>query len=108
MKRFNFVAALAAATLAASTAIAQPVRDIPRVALLDRGEVIANMTESGHPYWGALLSALRELGYVEGETVAIDRWSNRGQTNETYADWHAVSLNPSQTSLSPEEDQPWR
>ena len=29
-----------------------------------------------------LLSGLRDLNYVEGETITIDRWSGEGQTEE--------------------------
>lgn len=58
---------------------------MPRVALIERGGLTANMVEGGHPYWSALLSRLRELGWVESETIAIERWSGRATTAEEYA-----------------------
>ncbi len=53
---------------------------VPRVALVDPAEQTANMAEGRHPLWGALLAELRQLGYVEGKSIAIERWSGGGDT----------------------------
>ena len=77
----------AAATLIAvlagvHVAMAQPATKIPRVAMVHRAVSVADMTEDGSPRLTALLNGLRELGYVEGETITIERWSGQGQTEE--------------------------
>ena len=79
MQRREFATALAL-LLAAPTAWAQPATQ--RVALFDLAAAPAEMTEDGHPYWGALIRELRALGYVEGETIIFDRRSGRGQAEE--------------------------
>ena len=80
MRRRTF---LVAATLVAAPrgAWAQGAR-LPRVALFQRSLNITDMTETGDPRWAALLGRLRELGYVEGETVTIERWSLAGRPQE--------------------------
>ena len=85
MKRRTFLATAAALAAAPRFAWGQGAR-IPRVALVDRGEVPANMTEAGHPYWGALLGELRRLGYVDRESISIERWTGRGKTNAEFAE----------------------
>lgn len=52
----------------------------PRVAFVDPAEQTANMVEGRHPLWGTLLEELRRLGYVEGKTIVIERWSAGGNT----------------------------
>ena len=79
MHRLEFAVALAL-LLAAPTALAQPAT--PRIVLFDLAAEPADMTEDGHPYWGALQRELREFGYVEGETIIFDRRSGRGQAEE--------------------------
>lgn len=73
----DVLAALAICHLLATAPIAsaQPIADLPRIAIVEAGEPIENMTIDGHPYWHALLTAMRDLGLIEGETVAIDRWT---------------------------------
>lgn len=68
------------ALCAAPRARAQSARKLPRIALVDGAEAVANMAEDRHPLWGPLLSELRRLGYIEGKTVAIERWSGGGDT----------------------------
>ena len=80
MRRRTF---LVAATLVAAPRVAwaQGAR-LPRVALFQRSLNITDMTETGDPRWAALLGRLREFGYVEGETVTIERWSLAGRPQE--------------------------
>jgi putative tryptophan/tyrosine transport system substrate-binding protein len=79
MNRRDTLAALVAICTAPS-ALAQPVPKAPRIALVDTAEQIANMVEGRHPYWGSLLSELRQLGYVEGKSITIERWSGAGDS----------------------------
>lgn len=80
MQRRRFTAALALLLAAPRVAWAQPATS--RIALFDRGAQPESMTEDGHPFWGALLRELRRIGYVEGETILIDRRSGGGQAEE--------------------------
>ena len=66
------------ALLAAPLARAQAQAQLPRIALVDSTEQPANMAEGGNPRWSALLGELRRLGYVEGKTISVDRWSGGG------------------------------
>ncbi len=75
-------ATLAAALVSVHVAMAQPATNGPRIAIVGGGWSVADMTEAGEPRFAALRSGLRDLGYVEGETIAIDRWSGLGQTEE--------------------------
>ena len=72
------LAAIAGACLP-GTLLAQAPK-APRVALVDPAEQTDNMAEGRNPFWGALLAELRQLGYVEGKTIAIERWSGGGDT----------------------------
>lgn len=65
--------AAAAFAVIATTAIAQPANDLPRIMLVSRNEDTANMVVGGYPHWSALLSGLHEFGYVEGENIIIER-----------------------------------
>jgi len=66
--------ALAGAPRAHSQAPAGP----PRIALVDTAAATADMAEGRHPLWGNLLGELRRLGYVEGQNIALERWSGGG------------------------------
>lgn len=58
------VLALAVTPVAPRAADAQPGRQVPRIGLL---------ANNPSPYVDVLLQALRDLGYVEGQTVVIER-----------------------------------
>ena len=62
---------------------------MPRVALVDPVETVADIREGGNPYWAALLDELRQLRWVEHRTVIFDRWSQRG--NATARDYDALA-----------------
>lgn len=84
MKRRSFFAALGALA-AAPRAYGQTPAKAPRIALVDTGEQAANMAEGRHTFWSAFLVELRRLGYVEGQTVVLDRWTSGGVvTPEAY------------------------
>lgn len=77
MNRREVIAALIALA-GLARAHGQARAKAPRVALVDTGEVAANMAEGRHIFWSALLVELRRLGYIEGQTVAFDRWAGGG------------------------------
>ena len=80
MIRRRFVALIAGALAHPACVLAQPASKAPRVALVDPAESPAEMAEGRHPYWGTFLAELRRLGYVEGKSIAIERWSGGGDT----------------------------
>jgi putative ABC transport system substrate-binding protein len=65
--RRSFV--LATALAASSQAFAQGARKVPRIAFLVAGPNVAEA-----PFW----DGMRELGYVDGKTMAVDRRSAEG------------------------------
>ena len=77
-RRETLFALLALVTAAGS--LAQPAAKAPRIALVDTSEQTVNMAEGRNASWGALLSELRRLGYVEGTTIIVERWSGGGDT----------------------------
>ena len=69
LRRRDLVAMLGAVIVAApAVARAQPSRRTPRIAVLWHA---ASATEEG-PYLDAVRQGLRELGYVDGQTVTLD------------------------------------
>jgi len=70
MDRRAFIGSLALGTLAVPRAArAQPARKVYRIGILSPTALTPDMVgaQPRSPYWNALLSALRELGYVYGE-----------------------------------------
>jgi putative ABC transport system substrate-binding protein len=67
----------ALAPLAAVGVLAQVPGKLARIALLDSTAKVEAMDEN-HEFWGAFLKELRGLGYVEGKSVAVQRWSGGG------------------------------
>jgi putative ABC transport system substrate-binding protein len=84
MKRRQFIV-LAGGLLATAQSFAQEATKLPRIALVDPAAAPEKMAEGQHPYWGVLLAELRKLGHVEGRTIAVERWSGRGDI-EGYAE----------------------
>lgn len=69
--------------LAAPLARAQAPSRVPRVALVDTAQPVASMVEGPHSPWGALIAELRKLGYVDGKSVVLERWSGAGAGTAT-------------------------
>lgn len=69
------------ALLAAPIARAQTQAQLSRVALVDPGERVENMTEGRQSPWGALLGELRALGHVDGKGIMVQPWSGGGAAN---------------------------
>jgi putative ABC transport system substrate-binding protein len=84
MRRREFTAGLLS-SVAIGRAWSQE-RRIPRIALFHPAIPITSLTEAGGgTAWRAFFSELRRLGYVEGQSVSIQRYSAEGH-HERYAD----------------------
>lgn len=84
MRRREFTAGLLL-TAAKLPARAQQ-RSVPRIALFHPAIPTSLLTESGGgTAWRAFFQELRRLGYIEGQNLAIDRYSAEGH-HERYAD----------------------
>jgi putative ABC transport system substrate-binding protein len=64
-----------------------------RIAFVSPANPLAWMTETGVPYYRALLQELRRLGYVEGQNLIVERYSGEGKV-ERYADLVRDALLP--------------
>ena len=71
MKRREFIAALGGAAAWPVVARAQQPKKVPRIGLL-----VATNASAGAPRITAFVQRLRQLGWIEGQTVAIEyRWA---------------------------------
>ena len=74
MRRRDILAA-AMSVAGASDGFAQPVRKLPRLAIVSSSSPIALMVEdSSSPYYRVLFETLRRRGWIEGKTFAVDRY----------------------------------
>jgi putative tryptophan/tyrosine transport system substrate-binding protein len=83
MRRRAFTAgalALAAAPLAARAQ--QPKGH--RIAVINVGRTVEEMSETGHILFQAFFGELRRLGYAEGGNLAVSRWSGVGLAESRY------------------------
>jgi putative ABC transport system substrate-binding protein len=54
-----------------------------RVAIVANAQSLANINETDH-FYGALFKELRRLGYVEGQTLVVQRYSALGRTERLH------------------------
>ena len=79
MRRRDFVASIGVAIAASPSALAQRGSKQLRIAFVHSGIPAADLTESAGPFWvRRFLQELRRLGYVEGETLVVQRYSAEG------------------------------
>jgi hypothetical protein len=64
---------------------AQKSPDMRRLAIVNTSNPVADLTETGNPRFVAFFKELRQLGYVEGQNIAVERYSGEGRT-EHYAE----------------------
>jgi len=85
MKRREFIALVAAAVARPRAALTQQATKVYRIAVVHPSLPVSQMTETGGlPYWRALFQELRLLGYVEGQNLAVERYSGEGR-EQNYA-----------------------
>jgi putative ABC transport system substrate-binding protein len=87
-----FALARLASPLAAE---AQPGPKVHRIAVVSNAVPVAEMTESGNPLYRAFFTEMRQLGYVEGRNLMVERRSALGRP-ERFPEIAAevVRLNP--------------
>jgi putative ABC transport system substrate-binding protein len=86
MSRREFIT-LVGSTVAAwpFTARAQKSPEMRRLAIVHPSNPVTDLTESGNPRYVAFFKELRRLGYVEGQNIAVERYSGEGRA-EHYAE----------------------
>jgi putative ABC transport system substrate-binding protein len=83
--RRAFIASLGGAAAWPLVALAQRPARVDRIAVVHPSLPITELTETGISGFRFLLRELRRLGHVEGENLAVERYSGLGQT-ERYAE----------------------
>ena len=83
MRRRAFLALTLTGIL--SRAEAQHSRRVYRIALVSPANPVSTLTATGEPNYRALFDELRQLGFVEGENLKVERYSGEGRT-ERYPD----------------------
>jgi putative tryptophan/tyrosine transport system substrate-binding protein len=80
MRRRDVLATLLLAAVMWPSARAQPGK-VYRIAIVDPSAQVSEMTETGQiPYWRAFFEGLRQHGYIEGQNLAVERYSGEGRT----------------------------
>ena len=86
MRRREFIVLLSCtATAWPLAARAQKFPEMRRLAIVNPSNPVAELTETGNPRYVAFFKELRRLGYVEGQNIAVERYSGEGRT-EHYAE----------------------
>jgi putative ABC transport system substrate-binding protein len=84
MRRRDFTTGLLLAA-AVGAARAQERAKQHRIVIVVPAGPVALISETGHPFWRAILEELRRLGDVEGQNLIVERYSAEGRT-AGYAD----------------------
>jgi putative ABC transport system substrate-binding protein len=94
-RRREFVALIGGAVAWPFTAQAQKSPEMHRLAIVHPSSPVTELTETGSPRYVAFFKELRRLGYVEGQNIAVERYSGEGRT-EHYAELarEVVGWNP--------------
>ena len=80
MKRREFITLIGGAAAAWPLAArAQQPPKMKRIAMVSPSERVANMVASYHRFYRAFFDELSRLGYVEGKTLVVERYSAGGQ-----------------------------
>jgi putative ABC transport system substrate-binding protein len=79
VRRRDFIAGLLFAGVI-PRAQAQQTAKVNRIAIVHPSDPVGRLTETGTPYYRAFFHRLREIGYVEGQNLAVERYSAEGRT----------------------------
>jgi putative ABC transport system substrate-binding protein len=79
MRRREFLITLVLSATMPCAHAQQPGK-LYRIAIVSPSAPVAEMTDTGIPTFSALFKELRRLGYVEGQTIVVERYSGAGRT----------------------------
>src|SRR4029453_6006404 len=80
MRRREFIAFIGAVSILPRAARSQQSTKVYRIALLHTSHPVSELTEhSRFRYWREFFGELRQLGYVEGHNLVIERFSGEGR-----------------------------
>jgi putative ABC transport system substrate-binding protein len=80
MRRREFIAFIGAGAMLPLVARAQQSTKVYRIALLHPSHPVSELTEhSRFRYWREFFQELRQLGYVEGHNLVVERFSGEGR-----------------------------
>src|SRR5258708_24391556 len=85
MRRREFVTALGGAVAWPLAARAQQSSRMKRIAMVSPADKIGDMGVNGALFYRMVFEELSRLGYVEGQNLAVERYSGEGRP-EHYAD----------------------
>jgi putative tryptophan/tyrosine transport system substrate-binding protein len=85
MKRRDFITALGTAATWSLAARAQQPPMMKRIAFVNSAGSVSRISASGNSYYRAFFEELGRLGYVEGKTFRVERYSGEGRA-EHYAE----------------------
>ena len=80
MRRRDFIAGLVVSSTVIPRANAQQGAKVYRIAVVHPSQPVADLSETGLSRYRAFFQRLRELGYIEGQNLAVERYSGEGQT----------------------------
>src|SRR5438874_1017289 len=79
MRRREFIASIGAGAMLPLVARAQQSTKVYRIALLHPSHPVSELTEHSRlRYWREFFQQLRQLGYVEGHNLTVERFSGEG------------------------------
>lgn len=79
MRRREFIASIGAVCVLSRAARAQQSTKVHRIALLHPSHPVSELTEkSRFKYWREFFHELRQLGYIEGNNLVVERFSGEG------------------------------
>ena len=85
MRRRDFITALGTAAAWPLAVRAQQPAKIKRIAMIHPAEKVGNMTINGRRPFRTFFEEFSRLGYVEGQNIAVERYSGEGRS-ERYAE----------------------
>ena len=92
MRRRDFITFLGGAAAWPLVAQAQKSPQMHRLAIVHPSNPVAELTETGNRRYVAFFKELRQLGYIEGQNIAVERFSGEGRTE--HYDSKVVGRNP--------------
>jgi putative ABC transport system substrate-binding protein len=81
MRRRELIAGLLCIA-AMKRAEAQQKATVYRIAVVSPSDPVSELNETGHRYYRAFFQTLRQLGYVEGRNLTVERYSGEGQSED--------------------------